>query len=160
MDKKQFSLLIVLVIVSGFIGGMVSGRVGSVQAQDKPQDIIRAETIVANSIFVRDQIAFPDTKDKIRLILQIGESGNPGIFFYDTNQKARTRITLNESGKASVSLLDQNENYRAILGTVPTISKSFGTRFLHPESTLTLFDGKGAILFQAPQLASDNNLPY
>ena len=131
MDKKQFSLLVVLVIVSGFIGGMVSGRVGAVQAKNKDLtlDTLTVKYIFAsNGMMVLDNtgkititskgIKFRNRKGKQRPKMFVEDNDNPVLALSDENEKDRFHLRINpENGnKPFLAIKDKNGESRAVLG--------------------------------------------
>jgi len=169
MDRKQFLLLVVLVIVSGFIGGMVSGRVLPVQAdrKDLTLDTLTVRAIFAGEVESKSGLKIPGSqsttylsgggisitdingKNLAGLFVDVDNIGN--VIIYDKNEKQRIQLGLDrKSEKPFLLLTDENGFSRAALGAESTVSQKTGTTHNHPESTLTLYDEKGTVLFQKP----------
>jgi len=110
MDRKQFSLLVVLVIVSGFIGGMVSGQVLPVQTENEMQELITAKHIDAKSIKVEAILAN-------NIVVKQTDAKDGGILFINQNNIPRITIVFDEPGDPIISIWDHNHKLRLSLGT-------------------------------------------
>ena len=76
--------------------------------------------------------------------------GSPGLFLHDKDAKTRVALTAGADGTALI-LYDKDWKTRATLGVTTGFDKRTGAETKTAESTLTLFDAKGDVLWQAPQ---------
>lgn len=163
MGKKEFYVLAVLTVVSGFLGGMVSGRILPAQAQTKVVDEIRATNVIVDGTITvggpdvstrigNDGVRVRKNGDQKSMSLFYSKETGPTLNFYDENQKTRMGLSISPTfdQKPNVVLYDENQNARAILGASQTESKSSGKASPRPESSLVLLDEKGDTVFKKP----------
>lgn len=162
MNKRQFLILTVLVIVSGFFGGALSNWVFKIntaiaQEKDPSKEIISAGEfrIVDKKGKVRGRFALINDKQPFifilgeeqsgpyfpdaRIILGLGESGEIGLTLWDKNLKTRTILGLDKNGDPFLVLHDKNQ--------VP-----LGIFTIEPDgkSGLALFDSNMKTIWKIP----------
>ena len=199
MKKFKYILLVLLTVVSGFIGGMFSNWLFErpVVAQETANvdwDAIRDEgpkvtrdrkIIEAQEFRVVDKngkecislteiagfphIALFDENEKERISLVVRQRGtgvtirdkyekvrislaefndNPYIYIRDKYEKPRIRLGESD-GDPSIIILDANRE-RAVLGCTELETIKTGTTSKTSESSLTLFDKEGKVLWRVP----------
>ena len=100
MDKKQYIMTVVLAVVAGLVGGVVSSWLflgAPVFAQKTPQV---AEVIRAERFWVVDQ------DEKLRAALSL-VAGEPSLFLYDKNGKRHARLGM-VAGEPRLRLWNKN----------------------------------------------------
>ncbi len=83
--------------------------------------------------------------------LSLFGTGTPHLLLHDKNGKKRVWLGVNRDGSPALDLYDKNVNKRATLGVTTTVDKRTGAETKTAESTLTLFDAKGDVIWQAPR---------
>jgi len=172
MDKKQYTLTVVLSMLTGLLGGVVSSWfLGSGVAEvikAKRFEVVdkdgkrRAElSLIVGEPFLRlndkrgqyrvelgvvsgGYIGLVDQNSMIRVGLGLGKDGEPGLSLYDKNGKGRAALRLNENGEPGLRLNDKNGKSRALLGLLKN-----GEPYLalydkngKPRASLRLLDGE------------------
>jgi hypothetical protein len=89
-----------------------------------------------------------DTNGRIRVSLST--VGAPTLEMRDAKGKTRVWLTAAWDGPA-LELSDKDANTRAALGATDFVNKATGAETKTAESTLTLFDAKGSVIWQAPR---------
>lgn len=109
MRYKQDFILVALVVVCGFIGGLAAGWVFRTQpavAQEGVEEMIDARAL---------QIV--DSEGNLRLLVAVGEEdGMPGIALYDAEGKARSVFSLSETGEPIVTFNNADGELRVAFG--------------------------------------------
>ena len=121
MSKKQYVALMVLVLVSGFLGGALSSWLfqGQAQAQARTKKIISAEEfhlvnskgkLVAkwNTSLGWPGLRFYDQEEKIHITLGM-PMGMPSLSMFD-GEKPRMLRGLNTKKQPRFTVLDANQN--------------------------------------------------
>ncbi len=189
MNGKQFRVLAVLTVVSGFLGGAVSnlalrGAPALAQGGGAVHETVRAR-----------RFELVDNRGETRAMLATWDYNTLGLFLVDAAGKRRAELTTRDDGGSSLSLFDTGGGRRVLLGTKAggfphlalfdaagktraslvieadespvlytsdaqgttrarigrtTSLQANGTFLTTPESTITLYDGDGAIEWQAP----------
>jgi len=142
MTSKQFRILVVLTLVSGFLGGaacnlLLRGTPAAAQGTNGAVKATRFEVV--------------DDGGRIRAVL--GASGSnfcPALTLYDASGKRRTGLSMGADGSPGLSMYDANSVLRARVGCLQTVGKSTGTTTNYPESTIALFKNDGVISWRAP----------
>ena len=137
MNKKQNSLMLVLAVIAGLVGGVMSSRFwgdGFVFAQKTPQRI-EAEAFL-----------LVDRNGEYRAMLGFSSDGRPGFCLFDRDGRSRFRIETLRNGISVLSFMDEDENVHAMLNK----SGLFFTgdeevRVMLNESALVLSDKDGNI---------------
>ena len=88
------------------------------------------------------------TGGKVRVTLGV-RADSPALMLIDKD-KTRASLRVLEDGSPSLDLFDKDEQTRATLGVTTTVHKRTGAKTT-TAGTLTLFDAKGDVLWQAPR---------
>jgi len=137
MDKKQYTLTVVLAVFAGLVGGVVSSWlfIGTLVFAQKPEV---AEVIVAKRFLVVDE----DGKPRAALGPVDGE---PGLWLADKNGTYRAALNL-LGGDSYLRFTDKDGQLRAVLGEVTEA----GETRQRPVSSLVLFDKEANVIWSAP----------
>ncbi len=167
MNRKQYCLMVVLTLVAGLAGGVVSSQflIGEpVFAQKMPQHqkVVEAEefrlvdkdgnTRTALRVVTGAPMLLMISKDD-KVALQIGLNPVnewPLLVLRDKNERDRATLCLNANGKPSLYLLDENRKVRVTLGSTPLKVPGTGPITKRSVSTLVLFDEEGNVIWSAP----------
>ena len=181
MGKKPYFGMLILALIAGVIGGVLSSKI-SWRQEKTPEDLELRKVIVANEIHLVDQdgkarwvlaisrdgeasVTFVN-KDGwapmamgvnrnglpfFNMILQPGKGGGPSLSLMDGAMKDRAVLGLWEDGEPYLRLLDRNGQVRATLGSTVLKDALTGTSIRRPCSSLVLFDEEGKIIWSAPQ---------
>ncbi len=155
MNKKQYSLLVVLVVVSGIIGGGLSNWIimGDFAFAKKISNngLIRESVVTTEELRLVDKegnehitigmgldgeprIVFWNKENNMSsVILGLNKDNVPGLVFWDNNGKSRATLLLSENGEPRLRFIDGDGRTNNI-----TLGKS-----PEGESGLSLFDGNG-----------------
>ncbi len=87
---------------------------------------------------------------QIHAMLLVAQDGSSGLMFLDTNGNRRAFFSLSEHGRPSLNLYDAAGNLRTVVGCTETVFRRSGVEQKHSESTVTLFDDSGDVIWQAP----------
>lgn len=105
-------------------------------------------TTILSSANNAGSLTFYDSKGRPRIIVSSDHLGQ-GILLNDA--KGTPRIDLsNMKSYVNIAVNDSNGNSRALLGNSQTVNKFTGAKTTTSESTITLFDTKGNVLYQRP----------
>ncbi len=131
MNRKQFSAVVVLALVAGLVGGVVSSwfLVGlPAFAQKAPQvaEVIRAERFEVVDKDGKTRAALSMLEGKPGLVLRdrngragaelgLTDHGWPRLFLTDKNRKVRVGLTLGNTGEPHLVLRDRNGKTRTEL---------------------------------------------
>ena len=74
-----------------------------------------------------------------------------GFVMTDQARVTRVELGVDSNGSPSLTLFDKNGQPRAILGAMADEDPAGGPPIKLPESTLTLLDGDGKVIWRAPQ---------
>ena len=162
MDKSQFRLLVVLVVVSGFVGGaLVSclrpGQAPLAQAETNRKVVTAQEfrlvddqgrtratlMLTASHAGIASQMGLSqpclmlrDADERVRVRLDINAVGSPQLTLYpEKGGQAKMRLSVEGKGESGYSMLE----LKGSTGTVrlvahPTHGPSVLVRALHPSS--------------------------
>lgn len=167
MTKKQFTVLLITVAVSAWLGGAMITWLQSQAHAAAPGN--GAKSVLANEVNlvdqkgrVRAQLAFrqvqgtmqpglflygPDGKERVGLTL-LGSDSRPAMAFSEASGDARLWLGLNNKGAPQAVLYDAGRRVRAALGAL-TLQGPDGPRKL-PVSSLILSDENGKLIWRAP----------
>ena len=169
MKRRQYFLLTLLTLVAGFVGGALSSqifmaRTASAQLTQSHEKVISAE-----------QFQLVDKEGKMRFVIGMSPQEQPVLGFTDENGKARIFLGLTSlegetwpilklrdadeqmrisisggNGNPRISVLDKNGNSRAVIGCAALKTAAGGSAEVKPESSISLFDEGGGIIWSAP----------
>ena len=130
MVNKRCVLVVILSLISGLTGGIVSSQLfqgETVFAQEK----LKREKVVWTDILVASKIIVEDGKRKARILIEtLPHTEDPTLFLKDVNGKTRVGLGL-RSGNPVLSFTDDNERVTLELKS-----------FLGMGSSLKLIDNK------------------
>lgn len=131
MNRKQYSLIVVLALVAGLVGGVFSSQyfIGvPVFAQKTSQDVIKAKEfrLLDNQGRTRAALGtheqgvvfgMTDNNGILRVALEIANDGDPQLALFDKKQKRRVGIALDADAMDAPGLtfFDGSETGRASL---------------------------------------------
>ena len=174
---KRIGALVLVVAAAVLLSGAAQGKdlphleVGSLTLKDKAGKMraslrARADGPVWLALFDKDEktrarlFAAADGRPRLALLGKAGErqatltvfaDGSPGLLLHDKDGKPRATLTVVADGSPSLALFDKDGNQRATLGVTGTVHKRTGAETKTSAGTLTLFDAKGDVLWQAPR---------
>ncbi|MHC4137639.1 MAG: hypothetical protein ACYS0K_22055 [Planctomycetota bacterium] len=96
-------------------------------------------------------LMFADGNGKLRAVLSTTEVGSTRLRLSDHNDEMRALLRVLPDGSPSLGLYDKNGRDRAVLGVTTTVDKKTGAETKTAESTLTLYDAKGKVIWKAPK---------
>lgn len=104
MGRKQYSLLVVLAMVAGFIGGVISSQIFAgqpifTQKEPKLQKVVAAE-----------KFRLVDHRGMVRAALGLTGEGQPGLGLLDRNGIPRVVLGIGRNGRPSLVMWDQKAN--------------------------------------------------
>src|SRR5574341_1186109 len=122
MTKKQYTLVLIAVILSGLIGGALSNKLlsgESLLAENAlpPAKVLQAQTFV-----------LVDEKGNHRARLEVNAEGYTALRFYDKDGQSRAAFGLFPKGNPFMGFSDQNEKMRLSLILTPEGSARFGLK--------------------------------
>ena len=167
MNRKQYSLVLVLALVAGLASGVASSwffsnqPVFAKEATKRAEEIFpEAQVIMAKEIMLLDLDRKPRIRlmvDKSGLRLQIGLMSLtsigvewPTILLIDKKGVNRTILTLDPIGRPHLTLKDDKDNTRAILGSTSLKHTQTVIGGKRPPSSLVLFNERGEVIWKAP----------
>ncbi len=92
-----------------------------------------------------------DKNGKNRAALGAYADGSSRLILFDTNGKKRAALRVFADGSPSLNLRDKSGKVRAELGVTTTVDRRTGAEIKTAESTLTLFNSKGDVIWDAPR---------
>ena len=92
-----------------------------------------------------------DKSGNARMSLGALNDGLSRLALYDKNGKTRAALRALGDGSPSLVLSDRDGNVRAELGGTTIVDKRTGAETKTAESSLTLFDAKGTVIWEAPR---------
>jgi hypothetical protein len=102
VKRKQCSLMIVLTLLAGLVGGMVSSQLFMGQ-------VVFAETAQQNEqVVVAREFRLVDKRGKTRAVLRFSPGGGPSLAMIDENGKVRAAFGLVKDGTPFLGMLDKN----------------------------------------------------
>ncbi|MGR3317101.1 MAG: hypothetical protein ACUZ8O_01285 [Candidatus Anammoxibacter sp.] len=130
MNRKQYSILVVLVIVSGLVGGGMSNWIfkGEFAFAKKisnksllPEHVVTTEELrivgkdgmehITMGINKKGEprIVFWNVNNrKSSIVLGLNNSDSPALTFWDRNGKSRVTLVLNDNGDPKLRFIDKN----------------------------------------------------
>jgi hypothetical protein len=168
MDRKDYWAMLAIAVVAGFVGGVVSSRVLTVEpaiAQDRLQV---QKDIAAETFFLVDKdrkakarlsfdkkmgvaLVFYDEKENPRLVLGSNHDGTPLGLFFDDKGMDRIKIVLTKNGQPQLTFHDGVGIERVFIGdddTGPYIhlgDKNMGSATLSAEAGTPYLSLRNAI---------------
>jgi hypothetical protein len=133
------------------------------QGRDKelPDLEVRSLTVKGKDGFTRIRLStfdgWPflglyDKDSRLRAMLaSTGTDGMSGLSLFDPDRKRRARLATAADGSPLLSLHDKTGRSRAALGVATTVEKKTGAETKTAENTLTMYDAKGKVIWQAPR---------
>ena len=120
MTSRQFRVLVVLTLVSGFVGGAVSnlllrGTPAQAQAGAPVQDVVKAK-----------RFDLVDDAGKPRASLGVMPGGAQGLLLFDDGGKPRASLGVSPDGSPSLFLFDSATKGRLLLALTPDAEGSPG----------------------------------
>ena len=128
MTKKQYSLMLVLALVAGLVGGVVSSRFLVVQPVFAENEIKPAKIIAAEKFLLMDEngkiraILGPTQTDKGVTLAFFDESGlfrggiyPDGMMVLDDKGKPRIMLVLNDDDTVRLELYGESDKHSATL---------------------------------------------
>jgi len=177
MNRKQFIFTLLLALLSGLMGGVLSTwflMPQLVPAQGSPQKVITAEQFqlvdkhgkVRGEFGVRDYAAALQAATDIELKFT-GDMLVPGLrLFSEDGQRTLAQLSLEGDspflriiddtdattllGAERLALFDSDENLRAALGATNLKHTDTGSTEIRAPSSLVLFDEEGNVVWSAP----------
>ncbi len=94
-----------------------------------------------------------DKDGKTRAYLVVEANGSPLLALTDKDGKRRAHLHVGVNGSPVLALSDKDGQTmaQAALGVITTVDKRTGAETKTTAGTLTLIDGKGDVLWQAPR---------
>ena len=169
MNRKQYSLMLVLALAAGLVGGVVSSQFlmsqpALAEKRAESKRIIEAEGMVirdSNGIVRLElgvfkglgeaglRIYFENGKSKAITLDSFGEMGR--LTFWDKDSGyARVVLGHRYGGGSELYLADKSGSPRAILGCTDLTNTVTGELRKGPPSSLALFADYGKVIWQAP----------
>lgn len=168
MHGKGHCLTVILAIVAGMIGGIISSQLfmgKAVFAENRPDDELYVKYIKTQGLSLvneagelRAMFGLQEPGDTPLLVMFSAESKSDGSTLvarsnsitFSKNQKSWAELHLIQDGKPSFALFDKEGNPRAVLGTTQLKDKETGDIKTRVPSSLVLFDKRGDVLWSAP----------
>jgi len=179
VNKLYYALLVVLALLSGIAGGMVSTRF----LQHPPEENRRHRNIiVAQEIHLVDEegrerwvlaiskdgeptltfvnkngwapMAMGINKEGLpffNMVLEPNQIGGPSLVLMDSRMNSRALLGLSEDGEPHLAFLDHNGQKRLVLGGTEFPNPVTGLDEKRPCSSIALFDEQGKVLWSAPE---------
>lgn len=179
MKKSHYALLLVLALLSGLGGGVIS----TTFLRDPPkEDLHLRDIIVAHEIHLvdeegRERWVLAISKDGeptltfvnksgwapmamginkeglpfLNMVLEPGQKGGPSLVMMDSRMNGRALMGLSEEGEAQLSFLDQFGQRRLAMGSTEFSNPLTGLPEKRPCSSITLFDEQGKVIWSAPE---------
>jgi len=172
MTRKQYLLTILLALVTGLIGGVLSNHIIQpvfAEKAVKPQKLIVAEEFILvdkNGDMIAEWHGRFDGKATLRMYYDYGKSTTireDGIFMYGDECSLEIGTTVFDMWKPYCRLkiesepagphisLFQNGKLRSTLGCTELVTKKAGTKITRSPASLVLFDEKGSVIWSTPQ---------
>lgn len=109
MNGKQFRILAVLTVISGFLGGAVSnlalrGGPALAQGDDATPDVVRAR-----------RFELVDAEGRMRAALGFLVTGDPALRLFDAAGNTQAQLSVDDEGNLALVLCDAAEKPRASL---------------------------------------------
>jgi hypothetical protein len=110
MNKKQFSLLLMLSLFAGLVGGMLTSQffLGTL--------VLAEKKVGAQNVVVAEEFRLVDKEDKILSTWGM-YAGGPGIVLFDKNGQFRAVFSLTSPDEGPIlTFADNKGNHRATVG--------------------------------------------
>jgi hypothetical protein len=108
MSGKQYGFVLVLAMLTGFVGGLSAGRLDI--GEPVFPESQATQTIKANAI------ELIDSHGGIHAALDITTDGSPGLFFYDESHNPRVILDMTDNGDPRLFLFDMEGKIRTVFG--------------------------------------------
>jgi len=95
-------------------------------------------------------LTLADKNGKARAMLAL-VADSASLILSDKNGKARAMLAAHADGSTALIIFDKEEHARAVLGVHETVNKVTGAKTKTAENTLTMYDAKGDVIWQAPR---------
>ena len=159
MRRKQLVFVLLVGLISGFLGGVLSIRFllpPNVLAQDEPQKVITAERFVLK-----------DDQGRMRAELVMTFADSPVLRFYDAEGETQTivgegviavyrdgilgegSIFIDGGDTPGITIADE-EGFEAILGITSTVNTRTGRTNQTSAASLILFGKDRKVIWSAP----------
>ena len=105
MSQGECRSMLVLALIAGLVGGVISGLLlqgRAALAQREPIDDLRS-----NRVLTVEKLLLVDSSGKIRGKLGLWPNGKPGLFAYDDNGIPHTSLGLS-TDPPKLSVMDQH----------------------------------------------------
>ena len=110
MNKKQFSLLLMLSLLAGLVGGMLTSQffLGT--------PVLAEKKVGAQNVVIAEEFRLVDKEDKILSTWGM-YAGGPGIVLFGKNGQFRAVFSLTSPDEGPIlTFADNNGNHRATVG--------------------------------------------
>lgn len=104
MSRKQYSLIVLLALVAGFVGGVISSQIFVSrpifpQKEPKPQKVVVAK-----------KFRLVDERGVVRAALGLTAKGQPGLGLLDKKGIPRVVLGIGENSRPSLVMWDHKGN--------------------------------------------------
>ncbi len=153
---KRIGALVLMVAAAVVLSGAANGKdlsdleVGSLTLKDKDGKTRAALGVSACGAV---GLLLTDKAGKTRAHLVVEANGSPVLALTDKDGKTRAHLYVGVDGSPVLALSDKDGQTmaQAALGVITTVDKRTGAETKTTAGTLTLFDAKGKVLWQAPR---------
>ena len=136
MNRKQYSLLLVLALVAGLVGGVVSSRLFTNQPVFAKEVTSKSKEIFPElRVIMAKEIMLLGLDRKPRIRLMVDQNGEPGLHFYDEQGTYRAGFSVG-AGTPALTMHDKS-GLRLQIGLMSLMST--GAEW----PTILLIDKKG-----------------
>ena len=165
MRVQKFLSTFATVILSSFLGGFAAVSLFGVDAADAQAGRADMERLSVRTLRILDVtgatrasltvgdrgpvLTMMDPGGVPRLSFNVGDGG-PEIRLRDDSGHTRILIVKDDAGGASIRLQDREGRLRAVIGSNTVINSNTGEVMATPESSLSLSDETGTIVWKAP----------
>ena len=164
---KQIGTLVLLVAAAMLVSGAANDlEVGSLALKDKDGNT-RAHLAMVDGtprlalfdkagktrarLHGNPGLALFDKDGEARAHLIVFADGSPSLAFFDRAGKVRAMLGTHADGSPGLRLADKDGKTRATLGVTTTLEERTGAETKTSAGTLTLYDAKGDVIWQAPR---------
>jgi hypothetical protein len=108
MTRKQYSLLVVLALMAGLVGGVVASRLFTNQPVFA-KDVTSKSTEIPpeHQVIIAREIMLLDLNRKPRIRLMVDQNGEPGLHFYDEEGIYRAGFSVG-AGTPALTMHDKS----------------------------------------------------
>jgi hypothetical protein len=108
MSKKQYGLIVVLALVGGLVGGMVSSRLFANQPVFAKEVTSKSKEISPeHRVIMAKEIMLLGLDRKPRIRLMVDKNGEPGLHFYDEEGRYRAGFSVG-AGTPALTMHDKS----------------------------------------------------